>query len=135
MCLTDTKYLKGGKKMKLFKCDICGNIVELINNGGGTLVCCGEEMKEIVLSAEETTYEKHIPVVTKENDVLTVQVGSTIHPMTEAHYIEWIAVVEGDVVTKKTLHPNDEPTASFEVSSDSYEVYAYCNLHGFYKAN
>ena len=121
--------------MRLFKCEICGNFVELLKDGGGTLVCCGQDMTEVLLSTEETTYEKHIPVVTKDGNKLTVQVGSTIHPMTEAHYIEWIAVVEGSKITKKNLNPNEQPIVEFDVDSDTYEVYAYCNLHGFYKAN
>lgn len=121
--------------MRLFKCEICGNFVELIKDGGGTLVCCGQDMTAINLSTEETTFEKHIPVVTKEGTKITVTVGSVLHPMIETHYIEWIAVSEGSVITKKHLNPNEQPIAEFEVTTDTYEVYAYCNLHGLYKAN
>lgn len=120
--------------MKLLKCNICGNVAELIKDAGIPIVCCGEEMVEVKISTEEGTYEKHIPVVTKEGQTIKVQVGSTIHPMTEAHLIEWILVVEGNKTTKKTLLPNQEPVVEFLVESDDYEVYAYCNLHGFYKA-
>lgn len=119
--------------MRLFRCEICGNIVELINDGGGTLVCCGEEMVEIAISTEENTYEKHIPFVEKEGNEVTVQIGKTIHPMIDAHYIEWIAVVEEDRIQKVILKPNDEPVAKFNVKSDNFIVYTYCNIHGFYQ--
>lgn len=120
--------------MRLFKCDICGNLVDLLEEGGGTLVCCGEEMTEIVLSTEETTFEKHIPVVTKEGNNVRVQVGSTIHPMLDNHYINFIVLVENGMVMRKDLKPGEEPVATFTVTSDNFEVYAYCNIHGFYKA-
>jgi superoxide reductase len=120
--------------MRLFKCEICGNIVELINDGGGTLVCCGQEMAELKINTEETTFEKHIPIVTKEGDMIKVDVGSIAHPMIENHYIEWIALVEKNRIQKVLLNPNDKPTATFETDNNEYEVYAYCNIHGFYKA-
>lgn len=119
--------------MKLFKCEICGNIVELLNDGGGTLVCCGEEMNEIVISKEEDTYEKHIPSIKKEGNKVTVEVGDTIHPMIDAHYIEWIALVEGDKVYKVNLNPGSQPIAEFDVKTENFIVYAYCNIHGFYQ--
>ncbi len=119
--------------MRIFKCEICGNVVELINDGGGTLVCCGQEMEEIEISTEENTYEKHIPYVTKDGNKVNVQVGKTIHPMIEAHYIEWIALVEGNRVQKVVLQPEEEPIAEFKVESDDFIVYAYCNIHGFYQ--
>lgn len=120
--------------MRLFKCLICGNLVELINDGGGTLVCCGQEMEEQIVNPNETVFEKHIPVITKEGNKVKVQVGSTIHPMTEEHYIEWITLVDEKGSCKKVLAPNDQPIAEFETDSEHFTVYAYCNIHGFYKA-
>jgi superoxide reductase len=119
--------------MRIFKCEICGNIVELINDGGGTLICCSQEMNEIEISTEENTYEKHIPYVTKEGNEVTVQIGKTIHPMIAEHYIEWIAVVEENRVQKVILQPGEEPKAKFKVESDNFITYTYCNIHGFYQ--
>ncbi|NLM62932.1 MAG: desulfoferrodoxin [Mollicutes bacterium] len=118
--------------MRIFKCEICGNIVELINDGGGTLVCCGQEMEEIEINTEENTYEKHIPFVQKEGNKVKVQIGKTIHPMIDEHYIEWIALIEDNFIQKVNLKPGDEPIANFTVQSDNFTVYTYCNIHGFY---
>lgn len=117
--------------MRIFKCEICGNIVELINDGGGTLVCCGQEMEEIEINTEENTYEKHIPFVQKEGNKVKVQIGKTIHPMIDEHYIEWIALIEDNFIQKVNLKPGDEPIANFTVQSDNFTVYTYCNIHGF----
>lgn len=119
--------------MKIFKCSICGNVVELLNKGGGTLVCCGKDMIELPVNNEETTFEKHIPVIEKEGNKVKVKVGEVTHPMLKEHYIEWIALVEDDFVQKKILRPEEEPVAEFSVKSDKFTVYAYCNIHGFYK--
>ncbi len=119
--------------MKIFKCEICGNIVELINNGGGTLVCCGQEMNEIEISTEENTYEKHIPFMTKKGNELSVQIGKVIHPMIKEHYIEWIAIIEDNKIQKVNLNPDEDPIAKFIVNGTNITAYAYCNIHGLYK--
>lgn len=119
--------------MKLFKCEICGNIVELLNDGGGTLVCCGQEMNEILINEEENNYEKHLPYLKRDGNKVIVEVGETHHPMIEEHYIEWVALVEGNKVNKINLNPGDEPIVEFNVETDNFIVYAYCNIHGFYQ--
>lgn len=121
--------------MRLFRCEVCGNLVELINDGGGTLVCCGQDMIELPINKEETTFEKHLPVITKDGLKVSVEVGSITHPMTDQHYIEWIVLAEANKVQKVLLQPNDKPEAQFEVTSEDFTVYVYCNIHGFYKAN
>lgn len=119
--------------MRIFKCPICGNLIEVINDGGGTLVCCGQEMEEQTINANETVFEKHIPSIIKDGNLVKVQVGSTIHPMISEHYIEWITLVDETGSYRKTMSPNEDPIVEFETASEHFTVYAYCNIHGFYK--
>ncbi len=119
--------------MEIYKCDVCGNVVDLLYNGGGTLVCCGQDMTLLVVNEEETVFEKHIPKVIEEGNKIVVQVGETIHPMEASHYIEWIALVTDKEIIRQILKPGDEPKASFNKPNDNYEVLAYCNVHGLYK--
>ncbi|SMB78794.1 superoxide reductase [Desulfonispora thiosulfatigenes DSM 11270] len=121
-------------KVSFFRCEICGNIVELIKNGGGELVCCGQPMVKLEANTTEAAYEKHIPVVTKKDNQIHVDVSSVPHPMTEAHFIEWVVVVTDDTVERIALSPNDEPKI-VTCDKDDVEVYAYCNLHGLWKAD
>ncbi len=123
------------KKLEVYKCDVCGNIVELFHVGKGTLVCCGKPM---VLQSENTVdaaIEKHKPIINKLNDGYEVIVGSTLHPMTKEHYIEWVELIVGDTVYTKFFSPTDEPKATFKVShSEDIVARAYCNLHGHWKS-
>lgn len=117
---------------EFFRCEKCGNIVALIKSGGGTLTCCGEEMTKLKANSTDGAKEKHVPVVTKEDGKIKVAVGSTLHPMTEEHHIEWIALVTDDKIELKYLSLDDEPKAEFnEVKHGT--VYEYCNLHGLWK--
>lgn len=116
-----------------YKCDVCGNMVGLIKRGGGQLVCCGKPMTELQANTTEASVEKHVPVATRKDGKITVQVGSALHPMTEEHYIEWIAVVTDSGTERISLSPTDEPKAVF-CDKENAEVYAYCNLHGLWKA-
>lgn len=116
-----------------YRCELCGNMVALIKKGGGTLVCCGQNMTKLVANSTDAATEKHVPVIAKENGKIKVAVGSAPHPMLPEHHIEWIALVDGEKVELKYLKPGDEPKAEFdEVPSGT--VYAYCNLHGLWKA-
>ncbi|PRR84286.1 desulfoferrodoxin [Clostridium vincentii] len=115
-----------------YRCEICGNIVSLINNGGGQLVCCGQPMKKLEANTTDGAKEKHVPVAIRKDDKIHVQVGSVNHPMTEEHYIQWIAVVSKNSIERISLSPGDEPKAVF-VDKDDVEVYEYCNLHGLWK--
>lgn len=115
-----------------YRCEICGNMVALIKNGGGTLVCCGQDMKKLEANSTDAATEKHVPVVERADGKIKVTVGSTIHPMLEAHYIEWIALDTGDRLQIAYLKPGMEPKAEFaDVASGT--VYEYCNLHGLWK--
>lgn len=119
--------------VSFFRCEICGNVVELLRNGGGQLICCGKPMRELKANTTEASSEKHIPVAEKKDGKIYVEVGSVPHPMTEEHYIEWIAVVTDDGIERISLESSDEPKAVF-CDKDNADVYAYCNLHGLWKA-
>jgi superoxide reductase len=119
--------------VKFFRCGICGNIVGLIKNGGGQLVCCGKPMEKLEANTTDAAVEKHVPVAERRDGKLYVKVGSAQHPMTEAHYIEWIAVTNGTSTQRISLSPSDKPEAIF-CDQENAQIYAYCNLHGLWKA-
>lgn len=122
-------------KPEFYRCNVCGNIVGLIENGGGILECCKTPMEKLIPNTQEAAVEKHIPVLERTSNTLKVTVGSVQHPMTEAHYIQWICVMNGLKVQRMRLMPGDKPEATFILDSDeAVEVYAYCNLHGLWTA-
>ena len=116
---------------EVYKCEACGNMVIAIHEGGGDLVCCGEEMTLMKENTVDAALEKHVPVMERDGDKIIVNVGSVAHPMEEKHYIEWIEVMVGDVVLTKMLKPGDTPRAEFCACglSGDVSVRAYCNLH------
>lgn len=115
-----------------FKCEKCGNIVQMLWDGGGELVCCGQPMEKLIPDTVNASRETHIPVCEKNGNKLKVQVGSKIHPMTPDHWIQWVTVEEPNLTQNYILYPGDEPIVEFDVKSDDYKVYAYCNLHGLW---
>jgi len=123
-------------EMKFYFCRHCGNIITYINNSGVKVICCGEEMKELKPNTVDVALEKHVPVVTKKGNKILVQVGRFPHPMTKEHYIEWIALQTKQGKQRKFLKPNDKPEACFSVCNgdEVQKVFAYCNLHGLWKA-
>lgn len=120
--------------VKFFKCEHCGNMVELIKAGGGTIVCCGDPMKELVPNTVEASKEKHIPVAERQDGELVVQVGSVPHPMLPEHFIEWIAVVSDTGIERIQLKPGEEPKAVFG-DKENVDIYEYCNIHGLWKTD
>jgi len=119
---------------KFFICGHCGNLLGLIEDKGVPLVCCGENMTELVPNTEEASVEKHLPAVTVSGNNITVQVGSVAHPMTEKHYIGFVYVETERGGQRKCLKIAEEPKLSFSFSEDKpVAVYAYCNLHGLWK--
>ena len=118
---------------QVYKCSQCGNMVEMVHVGGGTLVCCGEPMTLLTENTTEAATEKHIPEVTKVDGGYKVVVGSVVHPMEEKHYIEWIElIVDESLVLRKHLAPGQAPEAVFLVSGSDVKARAYCNLHGLW---
>lgn len=131
--------IRGGifmaKRGEIYKCPVCGNVVEIINAGGGTLVCCDKPMIHVEENTVDAAHEKHIPVVEKTDDGLVkVQVGSVEHPMQPEHYIMWIEVITESKVYKKYLNPGEKPEASFKIHEEIIAVREYCNIHGLWKA-
>lgn len=121
------------KLNSVYKCPICGNVVEVATPAGGTLVCCGKPMVELVENTVEAAVEKHIPVVEAVEGGIKVSVGSVTHPMEEKHSIKWIEVVKGAEVYRKNLNPGEAPVTTFNVENPDI-VRAYCDLHGLWKA-
>ncbi len=119
---------------QVYKCDLCGNIVEVLTAGAGALDCCGQSMKLLSENTTDAAVEKHVPVAEKTADGWLVSVGSVDHPMTDDHYIEWIELVTADNVYRAYLNPSDPPKACFPATDDKVTVRAYCNLHGLWKA-
>lgn len=121
-------------KVTFYRCSVCGNIVELIKNGGGELVCCGKKMNQLVPNTTDAAQEKHVPVASRQDGKITAQVGSVPHPMIPEHFIEWIAVVSDDGIERIHLSPGQEPKAIF-CDKENVDVYEYCNLHGLWKSS
>lgn len=123
-------------KHKFYICKHCGNIIGLINNAGVPLVCCGEKMTELVPNTTDAVQEKHVPVIKIDGNIVTVNVGSVPHPMTDAHYIAWVYIQTEKGGQRKSLAPGDEPVVQFALTDDDKLelAYAYCNLHGLWMA-
>jgi superoxide reductase len=121
------------KKLEVYKCDICGNIVEVLHGGGGTMICCGEPMKLLAGKSEDQGLEKHLPVIEKTENGIKVKVGSVQHPMEEQHYIELIEVIAGDKISRKFLSPGEVPEAEFIGFDESATGREHCTLHGLWK--
>lgn len=121
---------------QVYKCEVCGNIVEVVHASGGQLVCCGKPMTLITENTVEAAKEKHIPVAERVGNEIVVKVGSVEHPMEEKHYIEWIELIYNNKVYRKHLNPGEKPEAHFNVCDNckEFSVRAYCNLHGLWKA-
>jgi len=123
------------KLREIYKCEICGNIVEVVHTGVGALVCCGQEMTLLKEKTEDATTEKHVPYIEKTDNGIIIKVGQNQdHPMEEKHYIEWIQVIADDVVYRKFLHPGDKPEAEFKIKADKVKAREYCNIHGLWKS-
>ena len=123
-------------KQKFLKCEHCGNIVAVVKEVGAKVMCCGEKMKEIIPGTVDASKEKHVPVYKVEGNKVFVSVGEVEHPMQEEHYIEWVSIQSKFGNQRKQLMPKDKPEVCFLIcEGDEIEaVYAYCNLHGLWKA-
>lgn len=117
------------------RCEICGNIVGVIEDAGVELICCGEPMKQLVANTTDASTEKHVPVIVRDGDYIVVKVGSVDHPMVPEHFIEWISVAQENRTQRVTLKPGEKPEAKFCVGDGKVTVYEYCNLHGLWVAD
>lgn len=122
--------------LKFYVCPHCGNMVGMVHAGGGTLVCCGDPMKELIPNTTDASGEKHVPVIAVKGNTVEVTVGSVLHPMTPEHHIVWIALETKQGVQRKPLDPAGVPKATFALADGDKAVaaYEYCNLHGLWKA-
>ena len=122
------------EKLQIYKCEKCGNIVQMLHGADGELICCGEPMKLYLENTVDAAREKHVPVIAKTADGIKVTVGSVAHPMEEEHYIEWIEVIADGRACRQFLNPGDAPEANFCIQPDTLTVREYCNMHGLWKA-
>ncbi|MDZ4165981.1 MAG: desulfoferrodoxin [Smithellaceae bacterium] len=122
------------ERLQIYKCEICGNIVEMLHGGKGELVCCGQPMKLFMENTVDASKEKHLPVVEKTAGGFKVTVGSVAHPMEEKHYIEWIEVIAEGKAYRQFLKPGEAPEASMDIQAAQITAREYCNLHGLWKA-
>lgn len=119
---------------QVYKCEICGNMAEVLHTGRGTLVCCGQPMQLLTPKMEDQGREKHVPIIERDGENVTVKVGSVSHPMEEKHWIEWIELIADGRVYRKHLNAGETPEATFCVDAKSVEARSYCNLHGLWQA-
>lgn len=122
------------EKLEVYKCEVCGNIVEMVHAGNGKLVCCGKPMELLNENTVDASKEKHVPVIEKTGDGYKVTVGGVAHPMEEKHWIEWIELIADGKAYRQFLNPGDAPEAVFCIKADSVTARELCNIHGQWKA-
>ena len=121
------------EKLQIYKCNVCGNIVEVLHGGAGELVCCGQPMENLTEKTADAGMEKHVPVIEKVEGGIKVKIGSVPHPMEAKHYIEWIEVIADGKAYRQFLNPGQPPEAVFNVKAASVTAREYCNVHGLWK--
>ena len=122
------------KRLEVYKCEICGNIIEVLHAGGPPLVCCNEKMKLQAENTVDAAREKHVPVIEMGNGQITVKVGSVPHPMEDKHYIQWVELIADGKAYLQFLKPGEEPKAVFPLTASKVTAREYCNIHGHWKA-
>jgi superoxide reductase len=121
------------ERLEVYKCEACGNIVEVLHGAAGELVCCGEPMVHLVENTVDAAQEKHVPVIEKVEGGVKVKVGDVPHPMEAEHYIEWIEIIADGKADRQFLNPGEAPEAVFKVAAENVTAREYCNLHGLWK--
>jgi superoxide reductase len=121
------------ERLEVYKCDICGNIVEVLHGGMGTMTCCNQPMTLLKGNTVDASLEKHVPVIEKTAEGIKVKIGAVAHPMEEKHYIEWIEIIADGKVCRQFLTPGGSPEAFFPVKGENIQAREYCNLHGLWK--
>ena len=122
------------ERLEVYKCETCGNIVEVLHGGEGELVCCGKPMNLLVENTVDAAKEKHVPVIEKVDGGVKVKVGEVAHPMEEKHWIEWVEIIADGKTYRQYLNPGEVPEAIFNVTADQITAREYCNIHGLWKA-
>jgi superoxide reductase len=122
------------KRLEIYKCSVCGNIIEVLHAGKGNLVCCGKPMNLLVENTVDAAKEKHVPVIEKIDGGVKVKVGEVAHPMEEKHWIEWVEIIADGKTYRQYLNPGEVPEAIFNVEAEQIIAREYCNIHGLWKA-
>ena len=122
------------KRLEVYKCETCGNIIEVLHGGKGELVCCGKPMNLLVENTVDAAKEKHVPVIEKVEGGVKVKVGEVAHPMEEKHFIEWIEIIADGKTYRQYLNPGETPEAIFNVEAQQITAREYCNIHGLWKS-
>jgi superoxide reductase len=122
------------ERLQVYKCQVCGNMVEVVHASSGELVCCGQPMTLMREGVTDAAKEKHVPVIEKVAEGFKVKVGDVAHPMEDKHYIEWIQIIADGKAYRRFLKPGDAPEAAFAIKADKVTAREYCNLHGLWKA-
>lgn len=122
------------KQLEVYKCELCGNIVEVLHSGAAPLVCCNQNMTLMTENTVDAAQEKHVPVIEVGADSITVKVGSVAHPMQDEHYIEWIELLADGKAYRQFLKPGEAPEATFPITAKDVTAREYCNLHGHWSA-
>jgi superoxide reductase len=122
------------EKLEVYKCSVCGNIVEVLHGGPGRLVCCDQPMEKLVAKTADAATEKHVPVIEKLDGGIKVKVGSVPHPMEEKHLIEWIEVIADGKAYRQFLQPGRPPEAVFNIQAEALTAREHCNVHGLWEA-
>ncbi len=122
------------ERLEIYKCDVCGNITEVMHAGKGVMKCCGQSMGLLVENTVDAAKEKHVPVMEKVDGGVRVKVGEVAHPMEEKHYIEWVEIIADGKAYTQFLNPGDVPEAIFKIDADQITAREYCSLHGHWKA-
>jgi superoxide reductase len=122
------------KRLEVYKCGVCGNIIEVLHAGKGNLVCCGQPMNLLVENTVDAAKEKHVPVIETVEGGVKVKVGEIAHPMEEKHWIEWVEIIADGKTYRQYLNPGETPEATFNVTADQITAREYCNIHGLWKA-
>ncbi len=120
------------KNLEVYKCNVCGNIVEVVHDGVGELVCCGQPMELLKAKSEDEGKEKHVPVIEQKNGKILVKIGSIPHPMEEKHHIEWIELIADGKAYRQFLNPGENPEAEFAVTARRIQAREHCNIHGLW---
>ena len=120
---------------EIYKCDVCKNIVEVVDSSDGILVCCDQNMKLLKPKTEDKGNEKHVPIIEKTDKGYKVIVGKVLHPMEDEHFIEWIELIEGKKSYQKFLKPKDQPIAFFETDAKEVIAREHCNIHGLWESS
>jgi superoxide reductase len=121
------------EKLEIYKCEACGNIVEVVHGGAGELVCCGAPMNLLVENTVDAAKEKHVPVIEKVEGGVKVKVGDVAHPMEDKHYIEWVEIIADGKAYRQFLDPGQAPEAVFKIDAQNITAREFCNLHGLWK--